>query len=73
MCNLTLKYVKELNVKGGGKTQNMYDLVNKATLISLMNGLLHNNLTNCFTQEYFGMSGLVTSPKISLLYTPRPV
>ena len=74
MFNLTFKYVKELKhqgVWGGG--HNLYDSTNKATLIALITDLLHKNLTKCCTQESFRMSGLVPSPKISLLYTPRPV
>ena len=51
----------------------MYGLINKAIVIALMAGLFHKNLTKCCTQESFGSSELVPSPKISLFYNPRPV
>ena len=35
----------------GLKAQNLYDLMNKVTLIDLMTVLLHKNLDNCSTQE----------------------
>ena len=44
----------------------MYDFMKKVTLIALMTGLLHKNLTKCCTQESFGRSGLIPSPKMYL-------
>ena len=73
VCNLTLKYVKELKHQRGGEAQNLYDLMKKVTVIALMNGLLHKNLTKCCTQESFGRSGLVSSHKMYVFYTPIPV
>ena len=73
VCNLTVKYVKELKHQRGEGGHNMHDLIKKVTLIALMAGLLHKNLTKCCTQEYFGRSGLFPSPKISLFYTPSSV
>ena len=73
VSNLTLKYVKGLKKQRESKGSDSILFYEEGNSDRFYDCRFHKNITKCCPQESFGRSRLFPYPKISLVYTPRPV